>query len=674
MTRRYLPFITAAALAILALTPALLKGQQSPRQLFERARIVEEANQDLMQAIRLYEQAAAQSKDRSLSAQALLRIANCYEKLGNIEARTTYERILKEFPREKDAAAEASRRLAALTASKPQGMVTNKVRTGKVDIVYHRPSPDGRHLVGSTGEGLMLYDVVTGVERQLTSDGRVGFPCFTPDGKRIVFAWYEGDRSEMRSINLDGSNVRTHFSTTQYSTLEISAVSPDGKRAAVGLVLRDGQKRPFWQIGLVSLETGELKVLRSLEWRDTYSGNFSPDGRWLVYSTQVSEDTSALGIYTIAVDGSAHHTLAALPVASSFPFFTPDGSRVVFLSGNGMSVGNTGIQTQTPPNKTLYAIRVAGGESLGPPEGINNISAEFVSLTPSLMGFSRDGSLYTNHIEVKSFMNVAEIDPINWKPKGTPSMITDPYRHSFTMNPAWSPDGKRLAYVDNSLVVHELQSGSERTYPTASGTSFWGWAPDGKSVLLNGPTGLRFLDLESRQERPVSLRTPEPALSHDGKFILYVANETPAAGNAGGTVQLRQHDLESGSEKVLYSATAQGARLSALSPDGRFAALTISQPGTAPQLRVVPLDGGESRVLPVANPARRLTFTQDASAILFIQSNELWVQRLDGSPAYATGLPMQGGPSPALNADGTRLAFGWSEPSRHVGSYRNLFH
>ena len=67
--------------------PLFSKAQQSPRELFERARIVEEANQDLMQAIRLYEQAAGQAKgDRALAAQALLRAAESYQKLGKAQA------------------------------------------------------------------------------------------------------------------------------------------------------------------------------------------------------------------------------------------------------------------------------------------------------------------------------------------------------------------------------------------------------------------------------------------------------------------------------------------------------------------------------------------------------------------------------------------------------------
>ena len=83
-----LQILAGAAVALIALMPANIKAQQGGRELFERARILEESNQNLPEAIRLYTQAAAQAKtDRALAATAHFRIGACYEKLGNAEAR-----------------------------------------------------------------------------------------------------------------------------------------------------------------------------------------------------------------------------------------------------------------------------------------------------------------------------------------------------------------------------------------------------------------------------------------------------------------------------------------------------------------------------------------------------------------------------------------------------------
>jgi hypothetical protein len=66
-----------------------------------------------------------------------------------------------------------------------------------------------------------------------------------------------------------------------------------------------------WQVGLVSLANGKITILRDNGWRDTYVGNFSPDGRWLAYFVQVSKNESAEGaVYTVATDGSANTCLS----------------------------------------------------------------------------------------------------------------------------------------------------------------------------------------------------------------------------------------------------------------------------------------------------------------------------------------------------------------------------
>src|SRR5829696_8920228 len=60
--------------ALLATTLAVPAGQATPRELFERARMLEESNQGLNEAIALYTQVAAQPKERQLAATAQLRV------------------------------------------------------------------------------------------------------------------------------------------------------------------------------------------------------------------------------------------------------------------------------------------------------------------------------------------------------------------------------------------------------------------------------------------------------------------------------------------------------------------------------------------------------------------------------------------------------------------------
>ena len=107
---------------------------------------------------------------------------------------------------------------------------------------YETPrfSPDGRHVVyeraGGTGLRGTLHGLHTGIyvaradgsdRRLVTGSGRE--PRFTPDGERVTFLSGGGLNKTFRSVDLDGSDERTHF-TLKYPTTVVP--SPDGKWVA----------------------------------------------------------------------------------------------------------------------------------------------------------------------------------------------------------------------------------------------------------------------------------------------------------------------------------------------------------------------------------------------------------------------------------------------------------
>src|SRR5690242_5693269 len=60
---------------------------------------------------------AAQSTNRAVAAKALVRMGECYEKLGDSEARKAYERVVREYADQKEATAAANTRLGAISKS-----------------------------------------------------------------------------------------------------------------------------------------------------------------------------------------------------------------------------------------------------------------------------------------------------------------------------------------------------------------------------------------------------------------------------------------------------------------------------------------------------------------------------------------------------------------------------
>ena len=158
-----------AALAVLG--SAVLFAQQSQPELFERARLLEDSNQDLAEAISLYGQVVDQAGGaRSLAATAQLRVGLIHERLGHTtDARRAFEAVVGEYADQADTATQARTRLAALTqlANAPNvaTMRTRRV-SGSADgnASWATPSADGRYVFNTDfpgGGDLTMQEIAT---------------------------------------------------------------------------------------------------------------------------------------------------------------------------------------------------------------------------------------------------------------------------------------------------------------------------------------------------------------------------------------------------------------------------------------------------------------------------------------------------------------------------------
>src|SRR5215211_7297475 len=86
------------------------------------------------------------------------------------------------------------------------------------------------------------------------------------------------------------------------------------------------------------------------------------------------------------------------------------------------------------------------------------------------------------------------------------------------VSPAWSPDGKRLAYkgdFDGNIWI------DDRAFSLGVGPDGRvEWTPDGRSLLFEG-NGIRLLDVRTGTDRLVTPGTL-PALSPDGRSVAYL--------------------------------------------------------------------------------------------------------------------------------------------------------
>nr|WP_099607457.1 Tol-Pal system beta propeller repeat protein TolB [Vibrio coralliilyticus] len=143
------------------------------------------------------------------------------------------------------------------------------------------------------------------------------------------------------------------------------------------------------------------------------------------------------------------------------------------------------------------------------------------------------------------------------------------------MSPAWSPDGKKLAYVSfqngqAEIFIMNIYTGEREkvtSYPRHNGAPRF--SPDGNKLALvlskTGSLQVYTLDLKSRKLTQITRgrsNNTEPFWHPDGKSLIFTSDR-------GGKPQIYQVDLASGSTNRL---TWQGRQNlgGQITPDGRF--------------------------------------------------------------------------------------------------------
>ena len=200
-------------------TPALA---QTGSDLFQQALVKEQAEGDLRGAITLYERIVRDfSGNRTLSANALVQMGQCYERLGSQEAERAYQRVVRDYPDQTEIVTLARARLAALQRVEPTGIVTRELHSWRHgERSGLSPTPDGRQLVAMDWEtgNLVVRDLETDRSRFLTRDATWSDPeqwaysaRVSPDGRTVAYTWATGPEASLRLIGLDGSNPRVLY-------------------------------------------------------------------------------------------------------------------------------------------------------------------------------------------------------------------------------------------------------------------------------------------------------------------------------------------------------------------------------------------------------------------------------------------------------------------------------
>lgn len=681
---------------VVALGAVMTLQAQAPRTAevqMKAAQHKADVEGDLKGAIEEYKKVVAGAgRNRALAAQALMRMADCYQKLGAAEAQNIYQRVVREFADQREQVTLARVRLgAASTAAHVRS--DRAVWTGPTVDLTGRVSPDGRFVTYVDWEDgrLMMRDLAQNVDRALTPAAvplysqSAQWSAISRDGKQIVYEWMADGGAEIRIATLPASGFLQprRFVIPNASSFSSFDWSPDGKWIATTFDRTDGTG----EIGLVATADGSFRSLKVVDrralnrLRHLASISVSPDGKHLAYDRPVGDPDQQRDVFLLAISDGREIPAVVHGANDTVMGWTPDGTRLLFSSDRRGAVG-------------LWAQPVADGQVQGAPELLKSDVGSSYSL-----GIAASGALYVYKWTSTRDVAIAPIDLQAGRLLGAPVSFTQGFLEG-ARNPTWSPDAQQLAYPvecnKGCLAIRSVATGHVRRLAgELTEARVAHWMPDGRSLLMHsrdirGRAGIFQIDAQSGESKSVILsdRLSVFAQSADGKKLYF---------NRDG--MFVERDLISQAERDVHSVPEEV--FGALSPDGKHIAVAqANRASNTASLLLVPTAGGPPReLLRLTHPEALFRpssggWTSDSSALIIQRYTgsrwELWLvpvttgrpRKLDIDPELwragisnsnnATPLVLQGDAGFSLSPDGRSIALVMGKTAAEVWALENI--
>jgi tricorn protease len=467
------------------------------------------------------------------------------------------------------------------------------------------PDLHGEQVVFSYAGDLWLAPIdASAPARRLTSHpGLELYPRFSPDGSRIAFTGqYRGDE-QVYVIDATGGQPEqlTFYPTAgplpaRWGTdHQVYGWTPDGKHVLFRSMRQDFNDPRLYQ---VSISGGLPQVLPMPR---AGSGDFSPDGRKIVYSPLFRDFRTwkryeggwAQNLYIYDLDGDRATQLTSHVRTERDPMWLDTGLYFVsdrtgtlnlyralddgkHLQLTSHSTWDIKWASSDGESRIVYEVQGVIGlyDTQGGTERLLSIEVPDDGVRRTARRMKVEG-----HIEGYAVSPGAERVAV----VGRGDVFSVPVEHGVTRNltrrgdahdreAAWSPDGTHIAFIsdrsgEEQLYVVDQQGGEARKLSAFEAVRLYApaWAPDSESIAVHDHLGrVHLVDLEGRHR--VAFESPYGTIddytwSPDSRFIAY-SRRTPDGMN-GIYVWSRGDGKSRGVTEPLFNAYAP-----AFSPDG----------------------------------------------------------------------------------------------------------
>jgi Tol biopolymer transport system component len=143
-------------------------------------------------------------------------------------------------------------------------------------------SPSASSIICEHEFSIWTIDLVRGTTARVAAGSRMGWPVWSSDGTRIYYASERSGPWQIWSRAADGSDEERRISKPADYSMTPSAVSPDGTE----VLLHSDHKDSGTDVEVMDLN-GNLRTLVKSD-ADDNPGTFSPDGRWVTYTSDES--------------------------------------------------------------------------------------------------------------------------------------------------------------------------------------------------------------------------------------------------------------------------------------------------------------------------------------------------------------------------------------------------